>query len=272
MYCANCGAQLGDGAAFCPMCGTPTTPRRPEPERMYVNYGPAPAPDPAPAPEPAAPSPWRLAWARIKRLLVILAVVCVAGLVGSIVGDFFATFVGDAVYGDDASSQSSYTANAGYATADEAADAFGDALEIFFNATTTDELLDYGDAYLSLVPGSYADSLLSDLLSAYDLTEEDEVWEWIVLNHWGADDLDEVLEDIVGSGWSDVTLVLEAGEAMDADELEEFCDETGVEAEAGYHIGGTVSFSYDGETYDVSAEDLVETFCLVEVDGAWYVG
>lgn len=289
MYCANCGAQLGDGAAFCPMCGTPTQPMTTQPAPAQAAQGPVPpdgvaypgagqtgtttpsAAPPAPDATPGAAANEQAsgipkAVRTIKRLLVILAVVCVAGMVGSIVGGLFATFVGDAVYGDDASSQSSYTDNAGYATADEASGALGDALETLFNATTTDELLAYGDAYLSLVPGSYADAILS----SYDLTE-DEACEFIVVSHWGDDDLDETLEDIMDIGWSDVSIELVAGEAMDSDELEELADDTGIEAEAGYHLGGTLTLTYDGERYEEDAAEYFDAYYLIEVDGAWYV-
>lgn len=49
-FCANCGNQLEDNAAFCPGCGT----QQPAPVVQAPVYAPAPAPVPTAAPAPAA--------------------------------------------------------------------------------------------------------------------------------------------------------------------------------------------------------------------------
>ncbi len=47
MKCINCGAEVRDGAKFCPDCGSPLAVPAPEP-------APAPAPEPVPASEPVS--------------------------------------------------------------------------------------------------------------------------------------------------------------------------------------------------------------------------
>ena len=52
MYCKYCGAQLPDGAKFCPKCGGALTPVSEAPEADAPKPRPEPQPQPQPQPEP----------------------------------------------------------------------------------------------------------------------------------------------------------------------------------------------------------------------------
>lgn len=52
MYCKYCGAQLPDGAKFCPKCGGASTPVSEAPEADAPKPRPEPQPEPEVEPEP----------------------------------------------------------------------------------------------------------------------------------------------------------------------------------------------------------------------------
>ena len=58
MNCPFCGAQIPDGAAFCPNCGAPSTPQQAEQQQTVLNGQPQAAPGPQYQQQPqAAPDP-----------------------------------------------------------------------------------------------------------------------------------------------------------------------------------------------------------------------
>jgi uncharacterized RDD family membrane protein YckC len=99
MFCSKCGAQLADGAAFCPNCGQPTQPAAAEPSSSpsVPPVVPTPPPTYAPPIPPAVQSGWQSAaqtpvayagfWLRFVAYIIDAITLGIAG-----VGAFFPLF------------------------------------------------------------------------------------------------------------------------------------------------------------------------------------
>ena len=333
MFCVKCGAQLPEGSAFCTRCGAPVqqktgaeAPAAEQGQDGGAAAAPPATPDEVPyelveldgieqgsagagkkagrsrtasvgSKEAQADSVPLADYVReLRRFIVKVGVFMVVALVCSVVGDALGLFEEDFT--------SSYTENPGYASAEAAADALGEAMEVLFNADTEEELLAYGDAYLSLSPGAYVDALLQE----EDLTEK-ELCELIVTTHWGVDTLDEALEELAYYDGVAIAFDFEPGEALSADEvadLNDDIDDSGLDftIEAGYCLSVTMYASFeladdaassegstetayaatlrgdagspyaridDETTFSSDLSSLFEGWYVVEIDGAWYV-